>query len=159
MDWEINIVKISILPKAIYRFNVIPIRIPMAFSILPFYWILAITEIILFGASDFLDYEHLHLQKNTLSSYVTEVCSLFLRVSFKLIKYFGPVLTILTSTKNLNLHSDDSLGKGRQGEGEKIRRKETRLANGREKKKKKNYCFSQLSELCHIFKFIFHESS
>ena len=113
----------------------------MAFSILPFYWILAITEIILFGASDFLDYEHLHLQKNTLPSYVTEVCSLFLRVSFKLIKYFGPVLTILTSTKNLNLHSDDSLGKGRQGEGEKIRRKETRLANGRKKKKKTSTVF------------------
>ena len=117
---KINIAKIFILPKAIYRFNVIPIRILMAFSILPFYWILAITEIILFGASDFLDYEHLHLKKKKRNSsflYITEVCSLFLRVSFKLIKYFGPVLTILTSTKNLNLHADDSLEKGRQGGG------------------------------------------
>ena len=30
-DWKINIVKLATLLKAIYRFNVITIKIPMAF--------------------------------------------------------------------------------------------------------------------------------
>ena len=70
-------------------------------------------------------------KKSSTFLYIAEVYSFFLKVGFKLIKYLGPVLTILTSTKNPNLHSDDSLEKGRQGEERGLEGKRQGLANAK----------------------------